>query len=228
MIELRSFDGASGGTTSKCPVPKAMLRKWSFFKDHRDLNTKIILLDPMPKLAFGLFVKWLDEDSLPEISMDDEKYAKSQVETYVSLYVNARNWGMCELRNHIIDRIAQRDTCEGGWFPKHLVKELWQATPNDDKLRKFVIDQFVYKSEDWCDKKFNDVMEGHQAYGNIVFVLDCFKAVRSSLLERVPDPRSNPLETGHEEYYVYPTANDEAERAAKKPHTGWNTYSCIG
>ena len=80
-----------------------------------------------PKV-FELLISWLYRKTLNAISTIDEEVAKEEVALYIDLYLRACEWKMEELQNALVDRVRVRTTCEYGYFPRKLIKKIYENT----------------------------------------------------------------------------------------------------
>ena len=86
-----------------------------------------------------------------------------------------------------MDHFRARKICEQGYFARQLVARVYDNSIKSSKIRKYLVDTFVFKSHFWERGKRRAWLESHQAYGaeNAQFVAD----VRSALekLRHAPD-----------------------------------------
>ena len=75
----------------------------------------------MDERTFELFDYWLRNETLDELSPDNEEEAKATMLEYLDLYLEATEWGIQDLENIIMDRFRGRYKCSTGYFPCFLI-----------------------------------------------------------------------------------------------------------
>ena len=138
---------------------------------------------------FELLIKWLYCKRFQAISTTDEMIAKQEATTCIRLYLRACTWGMSELRNALMDRLKVRETCEDGYFPRTLIKEIYENTGPHSPLRSYIVDSFIHKGIEWDEDALADpaiskylltrktALKKQMDAGNQDFVLDCYEAL---------------------------------------------------
>lgn len=183
------------GPKSKCyVVHEALLTQHEWFSEriHRTTTPSpdyLSLLKEDPKV-FELLISWLYRKKLNAISTIDEEVAEEEVTLYVGLYLRACEWDMHELQNALIDRMRTRPTCRLGFFPRRLIKTIYENTKSLSPLRSYIVDSFIYKGIQWeegagieapydgCHILTRKRALKHQwDAGNQDFVLDCYEAI---------------------------------------------------
>ena len=160
----------------------------------------ITLMSEDPKV-FELLISWLYRKKLNAISITD-RVAKEQATLYVDLYLRACEWGIRELQNALMDRLRDRQTCVYGFFPRKMIKKVYEETEAQLPLRSFLVDSFIYKSIGWNkNARLRDQINGdlfltrkralgiQLSAGNRDFVLDCYEAMfQLCAKSRIRDP----------------------------------------
>ena len=137
---------------------------------------------------WDLFVNWLYRGNIKEISWDDEGKAQVQARLYVVLSLTAATWGIRELQNMVMDRLRERTTCELGWFPRSVIRRIYQ-TGEKSPLRSYAVDSFISKSYLWNAGERMEVLRSHLDYENNCFVIECFDAAsRAASRYKIRDP----------------------------------------
>ena len=185
------------GPKRKCySVHKALLtqHEWFskriYFSHHRILSRDDIYLDAEEPKVFELLISWLYRKNVKAISTTSEDDAKEETELYVNLYLRACTWEMHELQNALLDRVRVRTTCVYGYFPRTLIKTIYERTQPLSPLRSYIVDSFIFKGIKWNeDDCLVDLYDpGHMVTrqralktqldaGNQDFVLDCYEAL---------------------------------------------------
>ena len=156
--------------------------------------------------AFELLLIWLYRKTLKAISTTDEEVAQREAALYISLYLRACAWKIFELQDALIDELRLRKTCEYGFFPRKLIKKIYESTKSPSPLRSYMVDSFLHKGIKWNEgARLADPVTGSLILtrkralknqldaGNQDFVLDCYEALfqlcaRSKI--RDPDRRT--------------------------------------
>lgn len=156
--------------------------------------------------AFELLLIWLYRKTLKAISTTDEEDAQEEAALYISLYLRACDWKILELQDAVIDALRLRKTCEYGFFPRKLIKKIYESTKSTSPLRSYIVDSFLHKGIEWNEGAgLADPVTGSLNLtrkralktqldaGNQDFVLDCYEALfqlcaRSKI--RDPDRRT--------------------------------------
>ena len=125
---------------------------------------------------FALFEKWLYSRTLADLSEDDEEEAKDLLRQYLEMYFLATIWNVQDLENLIMDKIRDRHTCEDGYFPRSLIKSVYENTEPGSVLREYVADSFLYKSVLWGKEVRHELIKRHLDYGNTDFVYETIVA----------------------------------------------------
>ena len=150
---------------------------------------------------------WLYRRNLERISIQNEQKAEAQAKDYVHLYVLAETCEMPELQDSIMNLFRARPTCALGWFPTLEVSQVYKGTSETSPLRAYIIDTFIFKSQDWTADDDNGGRLGELTAqleaGNREFVLDCYEAlvIARGLIE---DPNKKPSCT----YHVHEEGNE--------------------
>lgn len=147
---------------------------------------------------------WLYRRSLPAISLGDEDVAKKQAADLVLLYLQSQAWKIPDLQNSIMDTLGARPTCALGWFPCSLISTIYTYSTQDDQLRTYVVDNFVFKSATWAEGEDSDsdsdsddpaftnratALRKHMIHGNHTFVAECYEALfQQCAKSRFKDP----------------------------------------
>ena len=156
--------------------------------------------------AFELLLIWLYRKTLKAISTTDEEVAQREAALYISLYLRAGDWKILELQDALIDELRLRKTCEHGFFPRKLIKKIYERTKSPSPLRSYIVDSFLHKGIKWNERaRLTDpvtarlnltrkrALKNQLDAGNQDFVLDCYEALfqlcaRSKI--RDPDRRT--------------------------------------
>lgn len=173
-------------------VHKALLIQYKWFSKRINYFTvtfPLYLPAEDPKV-FELLIGWLYRKNLNAISTTDEEVAKEEVALSVDLYLRACKWKMPELQNALMDRMRVRTTCVHGFFPRKLIKTIYESTESLSPLRSYIVDSFIYKGTQWDeDAEIEDPIDEHFFLtrksalrtqldaGNQEFVLDCYEAL---------------------------------------------------
>ncbi|MCJ1450971.1 hypothetical protein MMC28_001305 [Mycoblastus sanguinarius] len=144
--------------------------------DENPFEVHFVELDPD---AFELFVNWLYHKTLAPLNTTNDDLAKTEVMKYIALYLMVEPWGILELKNLIIDTIEDRYTCDKGWFPRELIKQIWAKTPKGSPLRRYIVDYFLFKTSRvrWTKGERSEKLKMHLEYGNFDFVLECYEGL---------------------------------------------------
>lgn len=183
-----------GPKRKRYSVHKALLTQYEWFRN-KILYGSLIFRDSIDLLAedpkvFELLIGWLYRNYLNAISTTDEEVAEKEVALSVDLYLRACEWDMPELQNALMDRMKLRTTCVHGFFPRKLIKTIYESTESLSPLRSYIVDSFIYKGIQWDeDAEIEDpiyenffltrksVLRTQLDAGNQEFVLDCYEAL---------------------------------------------------
>lgn len=190
-------------------VHKALLTRYEWFRKKifcPALSPSISLSEEDPK-AFELLIGWLYRKTVNEISTADESVAKEEVTLYVDLYLRAYEWDMHELQNALMDRMRARTTCVYGYFPRALIKKIYECTKSLSPLRSYIVDSFIYKGIQWDEQATiswtrTTALKSQLDAGNHLFVLDCYEALFQLCAKskiREPDRRTGCAYHTHKE-----------------------------
>ena len=134
---------------------------------------------------------WLETRALEPLPRDDDKDAVTRVHEYIDLYWLAHKHDVRSLQNQIIDSFRARKICKQGYFARKLIWRVYENTVATSKLRKYLVDLFIFKSHFWKHGERENWMSSHEQYGeeNAEFVSDVKTAIRK--IKGVPmDPNS--------------------------------------
>ena len=134
-------------------------------------------------------LSWLNERDIPPLSVKSDGDAVTRVHEYVDLYNLACRHDARDLQNAIMDRFRARDTCPQGYFARRLIKRVYENTTVGSKLRKYVVDTFIFKSDNWDIHEVGTWVHRHIEYGNAAFAAEVEAAwERARGFGRVEDP----------------------------------------
>ena len=132
-------------------------------------------LPHVSKKTFRIFERWLRKKTLDELDDVDDK-AKEMMLEYLELYFKATEWKIYDLANDIMDRFRERYQCEDGYFPAFLIKKIYDNTQPGAPLRRYIVRNFLFKSEAWSSDHLQDSFDHHAEKGNAEFLSDCYRA----------------------------------------------------
>ena len=145
-------------------------------------------LPDVNRKTFRIFEHWLQKKTLDELDPAAEDKAKETMLQYLELYFKATEWEIHDLANDIMDCFRERYQCEHGYFPAFLIKKIYDNTLPGAPLRRYIVDNFLYKSAGWPSDELQ-VSFAHQVEkGNTDFLFDCYQAALALAKKRLPDP----------------------------------------
>ena len=181
-----------GPKSKRYAVHKTLLTKHKWFRKkifyyHSDLSRDSISLREEDPQVFELLISWLYSRKLKNISTTED-LARKEAALYINAYLRACEWAIYDLQNALMDRLRVRQTCEYGYFPRHLIQHIYANTVSDSPLRSYIVDSFIHKGIGW-DEDLDDPVDPNVALtrtsalqkqldaGNQAFVLDCYEAL---------------------------------------------------
>ena len=145
-------------------------------------------LPDVNKKTFRIFERWLRKKTLDKLDPDVDDKAKERMLEYLELYFKATEWEIYDLANDIMDRFRERYQCEDGYFPAFLIKKIYDNTQPGAPLRRYIVDNFLFKSEAWPPDYVQDWFDHHAEKGNTDFLLDCYQAALALAKDNILDP----------------------------------------
>lgn len=134
-------------------------------------------------------LSWLNDREIPALPVISDGDAVTLAHEYVDLYSLACRHDARDLQNAIMDRLIERDTCPQGYFARRLIKRVYECTVAGSKLRKYLVDTFIFKSNSWEDGEVATWVQRQSEYKNTAFVADVECAWEKALsIGRVEDP----------------------------------------
>ena len=123
---------------------------------------------------------WLNTRTLTSLPRDNDQDAVTQVHEYIDLYWLAHIHDVRSLQNQIIDSFRARKICKQGYFARKLIWRVYDNTVATSKLRKYLVDTFLFKSHHWKRGERENWLDSHEGYGeeNAQFVSDVKTALR--------------------------------------------------
>ena len=175
--------------------------------------------------TFRIFKHWLYKKTLDELDPDAEDKAKEKMLEYLELYFRATEWEIHDLANDIMDRFRGRFQCEDGYFPAFLIKKIYDNTGPGEPLRRYIVDNFLFKSSDWHPDDLQDSFSHHAEKGNTDFLLDCYRGALALAKKKILDPfldtRDSECEVSECEYHFHEVGTEcGSERARKRRRIG--------
>ena len=179
-----------GPKSKRYSVHKALLTHHQWFSKRLRPFTDYLNLRAEDPKVFELLISWLYRKTLKAICTTDEKVAMEEVILYVSAYLRACEWEMHELQNALMNRVRDRRTCDYGYFPRSLIKKIYESTKPMSPLRSYIVDSFIYKGVKWNENGTlidpihpslsltrKRALQTQLNAGNQEFVLDCYEAL---------------------------------------------------
>ena len=194
-----------GRKSKRYAVHKNLLTKHEWFREkifyrYGHVSRDSISLCEEDPQVFELLISWLYGRKLKTISATDEDLAKEEAALYINAYLRACEWAIYDLQNALMDRLRVRQTCEYGYFPRHIIQHIYTNTESDSPLRSYIVDSFIHKGIEW-DEDLDDPVNPNVALtrtralqkqldaGNQAFVLDCYEALfQLCAKSRIRDP----------------------------------------
>lgn len=144
-----------GPKSKRYSIHTALLTQYEWFRNKIyypgstiPIRSSITLVDEDPKV-FELLMSWLYRKNLRAISTTDEEVAKGEVALYIDMYLRACAWDIQDLQNALMNRLRVRETCRYGYFPRDLIKKIYQKTEPQSPLRSYIVDSFLFKGIQW-------------------------------------------------------------------------------
>ena len=138
-----------GRKNKRYSVHEALLTQYAWFRACLRGYSNAIWLTSEDPQVFELLIGWLYRKKLNAISTTDEEIAMEEVKSYVNLYLRACDWEIDELQNALMDRLRTRRTCEYGYFPRTMIKTIYEKTKEQSPLRSYIVDNFIYNGIAW-------------------------------------------------------------------------------
>lgn len=191
--------------------------KASFFNSHfgpietKQPMTDMYLPDHDPR-AFDLFSTFLFQNSFAEIIPPIEgaenqsktmldRYA-TDIDTFLQLYLMARDWHIRNLRNQVLDHLHRYIAKSGASFRPIQVATVWGKIKDPASLlKRFIVDHFVFSvmKKSVSSKVRRSHLINRMNIDSSTFVLDVFDAIIGARKYPTPiDPDTKDLCDYHE------------------------------
>ena len=172
-------------------------------------------LPDVNKKTFRIFERWLQKKTLDELDPDAEDKAKEKMLQYLELYFKATEWEIHDLANDIMDRFRERYQCDEGYFPAFLIKKIYDNTIPGAPLRRYIVDNYLFKSEAWYSDDLQESFHHHNEKGNTDFLLDCYQAALALASKEITDPSLDESDSDCE-YHLHEEGKACGSRRARK------------